>query len=246
MTDMDFPILSKKARKAELLIFFDMEATQINHHAIAFAMVAYRKKEGELSFDNENPITYNAYIKTDDPIGPIVEKMTHIHKSTLDEKGISLHQVILDVAKLIRHDKHRLFISFGNFDIEILKKSIDFDNETEANFFANLTKNYFDFHHYLFERIIDEKGHSYSLSKFGEIYQIKETGTPHDPLYDSILLKDIYLNYVQNKEKDIELIMKNYSSNTSMDSINKKLAIDIIEKGSVTKEDFIHLLEERL
>lgn len=243
---MDFPLLSKKLRKAELLIFFDLEATQINHQAIAFAMVAYHKKQGELSFDNKNPITYSAYIKTDDEIGPIVEEMTNIHKSTLDEKGIPLHQVILDVAKLIRHDKYRAFISFGSLDIEILRKSIDFDNETEANFFANLTKNYFDFQHYLFQRIIDKKGNSYSLSRLGDVYGIKEEGTPHDPLYDSILLKDIYLSYVTNKEKDIDLILENYSSNRMMDSLNKELVLNVIQNGNVTKEDFIHLLEEQL
>ncbi len=246
MTEMDFPVLSKKLRKAELLIFFDLEATQINHQAIAFAMVAYHKKQGELSFDNANPITYQAYIKTEDPIGPIVEEMTHIHKETLDEKGISLHQAVLDIAKLIRHDKYRAFLSFGSLDIEILRKSLNFDDETEKNFFANLTKNYFDFQHYLYQRIIDKRGNSYSLSKFKELYSIQEDGTPHDPFYDSVLLKDIYLSYVNKEEKDLELILENYSINHAMDALNKELTMKVIQKGKAEKADFIQLLKEHL
>ncbi len=243
---MDFPVLSKKLRKAELLIFFDLEATQINHQAIAFAMVCYQKKQGELSFDNNNPITYQAYIKTEDAIGPIVEEMTGIHKETLEEKGIPLHQVILDISKLIRHYKNRAFLSFGSLDIEILRKSIDFDNETEKNFFANLTKNHVDFQNYLFHRIIDKRGNSYSLAKFKELYNISEVGTPHDPFYDSVILKDIYLSYVTDKEKDIELILENYSINKGMDDVNKELTEKVIKDGKADKADFIHILEEHL
>ena len=137
---MDFPILSKKIRKAQLLVFFDLEATQVRHQAIAFALTAYKKEKDQLVFDDKDPINYFSYIRTDDVIGPIVQEMTGITKDTLIEKGNSIHEVILEISKLLRHYKDRCFISYGSMDIEILNQSIDHNNETEENFLRNITK----------------------------------------------------------------------------------------------------------
>ena len=243
---MDFPILSKKIRKAQLLVFFDLEATQINHQAIAFALTAYKKEKDQLIFSDKDPINYFNYIRTNDEIGPIVEEMTGITKDTLTEKGKSLHEVILDISKLLRHFKDRCFISYGNLDIEILNRSIDHNNETEENFLRNITKNYFNFQQYLYERIVDKNGSALSIHKFAEKYNIKEEGKKHDPCYDSLVLKDTYLSYIKEKEKTLSFIFENYSHNRAMTSINKALTMKVLEEGKAEKDDLIHLLEEYL
>ena len=243
---MDFPILSKKIRKAQLLVFFDLEATQVNHQAIAFALTAYKKEKDLLVFDDKNPINYFSYIKTDDVIGPIVEEMTGINQEILQKKGKGLHEVILDVSKLLRHYKNRCFISYGNLDIEILNRSIDHNNETEENFLRNITKNYFDFQQYLYQRIVDKNGNAFSVHKFAEKYNITEEGKKHDPFYDSVILKDTYLSYIKEKEKTLSFIFENFSQNKSMTSINKALTMKVLQEGKADKDDLVHLLEEYL
>ena len=243
---MDFPILSKKIRKAQLLVFFDLEATQIRHQAIAFALTAYKKEKDQLVFDDKDPINYFSYIRTDDVIGPIVQEMTGITKDTLIEKGKSIHEVILEISKLLRHYKDRCFISYGSMDIEILNQSIDHNNETEENFLRNITKNYFNFQQYLYQRIVDKNGNAFSIHKFAEKYNIKEDGRKHDPFYDSLVLKDTYLSYIKEKEKTMSFIFENYSHNKAMTSINKALAMKVLQEGKADKDDLIHLLEEYL
>lgn len=243
---MEFETLKKKLGCSELLIFFDLEATQINHKAIAFAMVCANKNKDEITFNKNDGFTYFNYIKTEDEIGPIVEEMTGIHKNILDEKGISFHQAVIEISKVLRPYKYRKFISYGNTDLEILSKSIDNNNETEVNFFRNITKNYLDFHSYIMQRIVDSKGSSYSLKALADKYGIHEKGKPHDPLFDSLLLRDIFLSYVQEEDKTLAFALEHYKNNKCFSAINRQLALMLLEKGEVKKEELISLLEEYL
>ena len=242
---MEHPILSKKLLNSELLVFFDLEATQIRHKAIAFAMICMKREKGTLLFTDDKPLTYFTYIKTNEEIGPVVEELTGIKKETLDEKGIEFHQAVLEITKILRPYKYKKFLSYGSMDIEILLKTIS-EDETEKNFVTNVIKNYLDLHNYFSKRIVSEKGASYSLKNLADKYNISEEGILHNPLYDSYLLKDIYESYIKNEDKTMELALENYTVNRYVDEINKELAASIIINGHADKSELVKKLEEYL
>ena len=93
---------------------------------------------------------------------------------------------------------------------------------------------------------MDKNGNAISIHKFAEKYDIKEEGRKHDPLYDSLVLKDTYLSYIKEKGKTLSFIFENYSHNKAMTSINKALAMKVLQEEKAEKDDLIHLLEEYL
>lgn len=205
---MDFSVLHNKFAKHDMIVFFDLEGTQINHKAIAIGLVAYKKKIGEIDFDIDHPIKYFSLIKTDEPIGSVVQQLTSITDKDILERGKDIHDVVLDITKLLRPYK-KCFISYGDLDILMLKNSLDFNDITESNFFRNVTKYYFDFHSYLMKRIVRDKGTAYSIASLLSLYDIKVDGKLHDPLTDSISLALIYKNYINQFDKTLSLVMKN-------------------------------------
>ena len=51
---MPFTTLSHTLKDRNLIVFFDLEATQFSHKAIALGLIAYEKKPGDFLFDMEN------------------------------------------------------------------------------------------------------------------------------------------------------------------------------------------------
>lgn len=241
---MSFPILSQKLLQADLLVFFDFEGTQFTHKAIAIGLLAVPKKPGTLELMG-TPIPYHALILQDNPIGPVVEEMTGIHKELLDKEGKSFHDVVGDITQLTRPYSKKKYISYGFLDIQILTYSSNIKNIQERDFLTHVRKNYLDFHHYLEQRIVSEKGQSYSVAKLCEIYSIQED-RPHDPLSDSQDLFNIYNAYLKNEEKDIDLVLEHYLKNPYVRSINQKLASQVIQNGSASKEDLRKLIGDFL
>jgi len=232
-------------KEGNLIVFFDLEATQFTHKAIALGFVAYEKKIGEVSFDLEKKMEYHAYIKQEDEIGPVVEELTGIHPETLQKEGKDFHQVVLEVSKMLRPYKKK-FLSYGSMDIRILNESIDKQDETERNFYRNVIKNYLDFHMYISKRICDKHGQSYSISSLLKLYGLEIDGPYHNPLMDSLALSKIYYAYVNDEKKDIELYLQNYAQNRNTNAINKKLALRVLEQNQVSKDDLIMLLRDNL
>lgn len=236
--------LHKYFDNADAVVFFDFEATQYTHKAIALGVVIQPKKPGSLVEDTDKPICYHSLIKTKDHIGSVVSNMTGIRKEMLEKEGKSFHTVILELSKLLRPYHCKRFVSYGNGDMFIFSETMNPRDETETNFFSHLKKNYFDLAKYLSKRIVSPQGHMLSVAKLAEVYGIEIEGATHDPLYDSLLLSEIYRHYVNDKERTIELVLKNYAVNHDMMQISHQLASRLLEKNSLEKEDLIALLEE--
>ena len=242
---MPFTTLSHTLKDGNLIVFFDMEATQFSHKAIALGLIAYEKKPGDLLFDMEKKIEYHSYIKQSDDIGPVVEEMTGITKDVLAKEGKDFHTVVLEITKLLRPYKKK-YVSYGSMDIKILGCSINPKDETEENFYRNITKNYLDFHTYISRRICNEKGQSYSIASLMNLYGIENEGRYHDPLTDAVDLMKIYQAYITNIDRDIQLYLEHYSRNPYTNSINKQLTLKVLDEGQANKEDLISLLRNNL
>jgi hypothetical protein len=241
-----YKALHRSLDAADALIFFDLEATQISHKAIAIGLVIQPKKRGGLIDYTQGPITYHSYIKTKHNIGPVVERLTGITKQTLKKEGKEFHQVILEITNLLRPYHNKRFISYGNGDMHILSQTIDYADETERNFFQHLKKNYFDLSNYLSKRIVSSEGNMLSLSKLGEEYEISLDGKPHSPLYDSQMLAQIFNCYIKEEEKTLALVLQNYGVNKNMAQISHQFTKRLLERGTADKKDLISLLEDFL
>ena len=209
---MTFETIYNKVKKSDLLVFFDLEGTQIHHYPISIGLVAYEKKVGDISFSFDKKIEYKAYIKPKEEIGEVVEKITSITPELLEREGKSFHDVVMEITTILR-PYHKCYVSYGNLDVKMLSLGLNHHDETEMNFFRNVTKNYFDFHEYLFERIVNEKGGAYSITKWMEIFSLSMPGVAHDPLIDAICLSQIYNAFIQDEDKVISLMLKNYHKN---------------------------------
>ena len=242
---MAFDAIYNKVKRSNLIVFFDLEGTQVNHYPISIGLVAYEKKEDDIAFDFSKKFTYKAYIKTKEPIGSVVEEITGIDESLLDREGKTFHEVILDITKLLR-PYHKCFVSYGYLDIKMISMGIEGKEETEMNFFRNVTKNYLDFHAYLYDRVTNEKGGAYSVAKWMKIFSLKQEGKMHDPLVDAIDLSLVYDAVIHHEDKMVNLILENYSKNVKTEKLNKKVVSLLREKKMVTYDDFITIIKDNL
>lgn len=243
---MDFPALAKRVLPADCLVFFDFEATQFTHRAIALGVYAVPKTPGLLYADSfEQPLLYRSLIFTEDKIGPVVTNMTGITKSALVKEGKSFYDVVRDVTKLLRPFKNKVFLSYGSMDLSILHQSVNFEDEIERNFLAHVTKHYFDFHHYLERRIVDENGQSLSLAKLNTLFGLTEEN-PHDPLSDAKSLAEIYHAYLQHPDDAVSYMLEHYGKNPYVDSLNRQLSEIVLSQGKAERADLIRLIKEAL
>ncbi len=241
---MAFSELFQKTEKSNLLVFFDLEGTQITHKAIAIGLVAYERKGKSFDF-SKTRFTYSSLIKTEDEIGPVVEKMTGITKEKLSSSAKSFHQVILEITKLLRNHI-KTYVSYGGLDLKILQETIEVQDETESNFYRNVKNHYIDFHHYLSQRIIDEKGQSLSIEKLSQLYSLKEKGTFHNPLYDAKMLSSIYQAYLENENLDLEYYKSKILKNPFAEPIFKEAIKKILHEKTITEKDFDEILRNHL
>ncbi len=244
MAEKDFPILGKRIRDADILVFFDFEATEYTHRAIALGIVAYEKKPGEL-VPGKEAFRYRRLIKTSDPIGPIVESMTGITSDRLQSEGVSFSSCLKEVINLCRRSKSKAYLSYSYMDMKILRCSIG-EESFELDFFRHVHKSYVDLHDYLSHFLVDERGQSLSIPKLLKRLSIDFEGERHDPFYDSLALAEIYRKIVTEKSLFLEEILKSYEANRRLDDVDHALACRLAKKETASRKDLLDLLEERI
>lgn len=237
-----YSVLHSLTEKKNAIVFFDLEGTQFSHKMIAISMVGFEIVDS--IHTGKKLFEYFSYVNSNDEVGNTVTKITGIDSSLLKEKGKNINDVIYEINILLR-PYHRLFISYGNHDLYILKNSLE-SNETMINFFRNIKNNYLDFHAYLEKRIVNEKGTSYSIQGLLDLFSIKMNGTFHNPKFDSLCLKEIYEYYTSNPEKMANLSMMNIINNKDNKKILTSLTEYLIDKGSVNKDYLFELVKENL
>jgi hypothetical protein len=234
---MTFPALSAKVRPADALVFFDFEGTQFSHKAIALGLLLVPKKKGDL-FSGETPVPYSCYLQTKDSIGPLVKKMTGITPQLLREKGVTFSKMLSDVKELLVPYSEPLFVSYGKNDTMMLSRSLDFGKPEEVKDRLYLFQHYFDFEAYLSRYLVGPDGMPLSIHRLLDLYQIPTEGRLHDPLSDSRALLSIYQAFVRDEKESVDRVLSCYGSNRILWKPAKALADQLLEKGSVTLDDF--------
>ena len=205
---MAFKNLYRAVAHSDVLVFYDVEATQFSKQLISFGMVIVKKKRD--SFEMEKVDEYFSLIKPDGKytIGHYVEEITSLKKEDVD-KGISVLKLKEILTDKLKGYERICFLSYGELDKKVLLSTFK-----DRNYFLyDKDTHFFDFHTYLKKNLTDEKGTTYSISRLIELFDIQKDYSFHNPLDDSKALFDIFSYFVNDEEKIKKLIDKSYLHN---------------------------------
>lgn len=239
-----FPWLRHRLSGCDLLVFFDFEATEYTHRAIALGIVGYAKEPGTL-LPLKEKFRYKRLIRTKDTIGSLVERMTGITPERLDAEGIPFSDCLKEVIDLCRESRSKAYLSYSFMDMKILEASIG-KEPFEKDFVNHVRKCYVDLHAYLSRFLVDDRGQSLSVKKLLKRLGIDMEGMCHDPFFDALALAKIYGSVVADEERLLRETFSNYRGNRRLDDVEHRLVQKLIERGEVRLEDFKALLEEKL
>ena len=229
----------QKIIDSDCLVFFDLEATQFGHHAIAIGMVIVPKRPGTLWETYGEPITYKRYLTTEEAIGKVVIDMTGITKEILDKEGIPFGESIKEINDLLRPFRRCVYLSYGKEDVMFIQRTLDFRQRYQGAFFAQLTHHYLDLQTYLGHYLIGERNNFLSVSRLMALYGIEPRGNYHDPLTDSYAIEDILKAFYEQKDRTLFLILDNYERLRKIPGLDKKLALCCLRHDTRDPEEIL-------
>ena len=227
------------------VIFLDFEGTQFSQEIFAIGAI-------KVLLDNKNRVNkksspFKVYVKTQNKIGSIIEKLTGISDDFIKNNGILFSEAIANFKKYCGSDyKKYLFITYGNFDKKLLSTTQHLNNLDDDDFINTILKNSWDislfFNHYL----KGKNGQQLSLKESLETFHITFSGTEHDPSDDAINLMLLYDAFLDKKGIVFEQYKKTLDKYNRMPRPFILLIQKLNEKGSVTSEDYEKLILEDL
>lgn len=229
------------------LVFLDLEGTQIEHETIAIGACAYFCDEHLLPVKNKPIKIYKEYVKTDGHIGKIVEQLTGITSQTLKEQGIPFPKAIAGVVEFSKCEaKKKVYITFGNQDLTMMKVSANKDKTGISNqFYEHISRHWFDLQEFISKYVYDVRHKNYSLKKLVEIFKAEDLKHNHDPLYDAENLKNLFIKINQSPEIFSDWFLKNIKTCQETGKILEPFIKEqILTKESISSLDFRNYLLE--
>lgn len=229
------------------LVFLDLEGTQIEHETIAIGACAYFCDEHLLPVKNKPLKIYKEFVKTNANVGNIVEKLTGITNETLKDKGIPFNKAIAGVVEFSKCEaKRKVYITFGNQDLTMMKVSANKDKSGISNqFYEHISRHWFDLQEFISTYVYDTRHKTYSLKKLVEIFKAEDLKHNHDPLYDAENLKNLFIKLNQSPEILVEWFLKNIKTCSETGTIIEPFIKDqLLTKETVSSKDFRNYLLE--
>ena len=111
--------LAKLIKKRKLIVFLDLEGTQLSHEMIAIGAIKCTiNSKGRIKKYGK---TFKQYVKAKNKVGKVVNKLTGISDELLKEKGINFNDLLHEFKKFVGIGwKNALFVTFGNHDYKII------------------------------------------------------------------------------------------------------------------------------
>lgn len=228
----------RKLLPADCLVFFDMEATEIRHQAISFGMVGLKKKSGKSLGELEEAFSYHTYLKTEDNIGEFVENLTGITPELIEKEGKTFSEALVEILNILRPFSKKVYLSYSDSDMMILAHTIHKKINVEDNFFRMISNSYLDLQNYYSKRILSEKGKTLSLFKLASLLQVEEEDRKHDALSDSILLKNVFLQYFKREDLVYPLAIRSLQTSVIGKEIKSYLLEEVLAGREVSLSSF--------
>lgn len=238
-------ILKNLLEDCKHLLFIDFEGTQMSHEVIAIGALIC---DCDSSYIPSNEYkTFKCYVKANAPIGYIIETMTGITQSKLDDEGLTFEDAMLKLNLFIANKTDKLkVVTYGNQDVRMLMTTLSKVNNPSPflkEFCNFLAKNTLDFGTFISKYIRGKKNEFISLIHLRDFLKIAPSGTSHDPLVDSMDLYNIFKTITSHKEILIEAYTSLLVNSNLVPASIKNLIVDLVNGKTVSPEDFKLALE---
>ncbi|MDO5330386.1 MAG: exonuclease domain-containing protein [Bacillota bacterium] len=239
-------LLEKELKDKRVLVFLDLEGTQISHEMIEIgAYKVYLKND--LSVRKIMP-GFKSYVKAKHPVGRIVTELTGITDAQIKKEGKPFRVVQESFKKYVGKDWTKCrFVTFGNHDCHIIMQTVmnNLDcNDMDGKF---MVSHCFDFARFIACFIRDENGNNYSLSNYLKLFGVPFEGVAHDALADAYNLVDLYKAFLANHK----LVEQEYKKTVVLKNSHLPEPIRLVMKDlrdgkTVTAEQYDSYIKEYL
>lgn len=237
--------LDKHLNNVKTLCFLDLEGTQFSHEMIALGAVKVSiKKDGSIKKMHRGIYTL---VKAKNRVGNVVTDLTGITDAQLKKDAISFRQTIDMLKKYMGRDFTKCkYVTFGSHDIRIVSQSLAYNLDAKKEDVQVLIKHNFDLSEFFSNYIKDENNNTYSLANFLKVFNLEFKGTQHNALMDAINLAYLYDAFLKNKDIVKDEYVKVLGKMRHLPEPVHDVLQDLMEKKTVTYEDFEHYIEESL
>lgn len=191
--------LNKAIEKRKMIVFLDLEGTQMSHEMIAIgAIKCSLSKNGKIKKYGK---IFKRYVKSKNKIGSVVTKLTGIDEEMLQKEGISFNDAMNEFKKYVGLGwKNALFVTFGNHDLRIISQSIQYNFAVPKEICSHIFKNYLDFLPIISEFVKDKDNNPYSLVNYCHLFDVELAQPAHDPCNDAVNLAKLYDAFLTRKD----------------------------------------------
>lgn len=237
--------LDKHLNNVKTLCFLDLEGTQFSHEMIALGAVKVSiKKDGSIKKIHRGIYTL---VKAKNRVGNVVTDLTGITDAQLKKDAISFRQTIDMLKKYMGRDFTKCkYVTFGSHDIRIVSQSLAYNLDAKKEDVQVLIKHNFDLSEFFSNYIKDENNNTYSLANFLKVFNLEFKGTQHNALMDAINLAYLYDAFLKNKDIVKDEYVKVLGKMRHLPEPVHDVLQDLMEKKTITYEDFEHYIEESL
>lgn len=239
-------LLRKALKDKKVLVFVDLEGTQISGEMIEIGAYKTYIKD-DLSIKKVMP-GFKSYVKAKHPIGHVVTRLTGITEEKLKKEGKPFRVVLEDFKNYVGKDWEKcLFVTFGNNDCRIVIQSMMNNLDCNANDAKFMVSKDFDFAKWLSQFIKDQNGNTYSLINYLKLFGKEFEGTAHDALTDAYNLIKLY-EAVLNRKDIMEVeYQKSLTLRTSHFPEPVRKAIKALENGkTISPEEYNQYIKDYL
>lgn len=237
--------LDKHLNNVKTLCFLDLEGTQFSHEMIALGAVKVSiRKDGTIKKIHRGIYTL---VKSKNRVGNVVTDLTGITDAQLKKDGISFRQTMDMLKKYMGRDFSKCkYVTFGSHDLRIISQSLAYNLDVKKEDVQILIKHNFDLAEFFSNYIKDENNNTYSLANFLKVFNLEFKGTQHNALMDAINLAYLYDAFLKNKDVVKDEYVKVLGKMRHLPEPVHDVLQDLMEKKTVTYEDFEHYIEESL
>ena len=237
--------LDKQLNHVKTLCFLDLEGTQFSHEMIALGAVKVNiRKDGTVKKIHRGIYTL---VKSKNRVGKVVTDLTGITDNQLKNNGIPFRVAVDQLKKYMGRDFTKCkYVTFGSHDLRIISQSLAYNLDAKKEDVQVLIKHNFDFAEFASNYVKDENNNTYSLTNFLKVFNVEFRGSQHNALADALNLVYLYDAFLKNKDILEDEYMKVLAKMRHIPEPIHLILQDLLEKKSVTLEEFEQHVHESL
>lgn len=130
--------------------------------------------------------------------------------------------------------------------MRLLHTSANINDLNEDEFINSIFKNDIDFANVLSRFVRSSRNEQLSLLDAVKIFHLNIEGTPHDPIYDAINLRNLFDAFITERGIVKNEYLKVLAINPKLPSPIKKAINQINTTGNCSKEEYVKFIDEDL